>query len=409
MNAIVVHYKELALKGRNRPWFIRLLVHNLQTALAGLDIRSIRSIMGRIEIELGPTASRTSASESAPNPQWMQVRDRLRRVFGIANFSYAGRGPHDFDQLAAAILADLGDRDAESFRVSATRADKRLPFTSPQVEREVGGRIKQAKGWRVDLGNAALTIHVELLPDGAFYFFGREPGAGGLPTGTGGRVACLLSGGIDSPVAAYRMMRRGCSVLLIHFHAYPILSRASQEKVREIARLLTAHQLRSRLLMVPFGELQQKVVLAVRPELRVVVYRRLMLRIAERLARHWRARALVTGEVIGQVASQTLDNMTTIAEAATMEVLRPLVGMDKDEIAAEAERIGTFPISIIPDQDCCTLFTPRHPATSARRDEVAEAEQALAIDEMIASAIAAASVEDFRYPAPVLESKPSLQ
>ena len=409
MNAIVVHYKELALKGRNRPWFIRLLVHNLQTALAGLDIRSIRSIMGRIEIELGPTASTTSAPESAPNPQWMQVRDRLRRVFGIANFSYAGRGPHDFDQLAAAILADLGDRDAESFRVSATRADKRLPFTSPQVEREVGGRIKQAKGWRVDLGNAALTIHVELLPDGAFYFFGREPGAGGLPTGTGGRVACLLSGGIDSPVAAYRMMRRGCSVLLIHFHAYPILSRASQEKVREIARLLTAHQLRSRLLMVPFGELQQKVVLAVRPELRVVVYRRLMLRIAERLARHWRARALVTGEVIGQVASQTLDNMTTIAEAATMEVLRPLVGMDKDEIAAEAERIGTFPISIIPDQDCCTLFTPRHPATSARRDEVAEAEQALAIDEMIASAIAAASVEDFRYPAPVLKSKPSLQ
>jgi tRNA uracil 4-sulfurtransferase len=412
VNAIVVHYKELALKGRNRPWFIQLLVRNLKTALAGLDVRAIRSVMGRIEIELGTTAnpesqipnheSRVESHESQiPNHEsqvWEQVRDRLRRVFGVANFSYAGRASHDFDALAAAILEDLGNRHAESFRVSATRADKRLPFTSPQVEREVGGRIKQATEWRVNLDRPALVIHIEMLPDGAFYFFGKEPGAGGLPTGTGGRVACLLSGGIDSPVAAYRMMRRGCSVLLIHFHAYPILSRASQDKVREIAHVLTEHQLRSRLVMVPFGELQQKVVLAVRPELRVVVYRRLMVRIAERLARTWRARALVTGEVIGQVASQTLENMTTIAEATTMEILRPLVGMDKDEIAAEAERIGTFDISIIPDQDCCTLFTPRHPVTKARREDVEAAEQSLPVREMVDSAIAAATVEDFKFP-----------
>ena len=174
-------------------------------------------------------------------------------------FSYAARAPHDFDALAAAILADLGDRDAASFRVSARRADKRVPFTSPEIEREVGGRIKEAKGWHVDLDDAALTIHLEVMTDHAFYFFGKEPGAGGLPTGTGGRVACLLSGGIDSPVAAFRMMRRGCSVLLVHFHSYPILSRASQEKVREIAALLTRYQLRSRLLLVPFGELQQQV------------------------------------------------------------------------------------------------------------------------------------------------------
>src|SRR5207249_8623369 len=176
-----------------------------------------------------------------------------------------------------------------------------------------------AKGWRVDLDEGALTIHVEMMQDHAFYFFGKEPGAGGMPTGTGGRVACLLSGGIDSPVAAYRMMRRGCSVLLVHFHSYPILSRASQEKVREIATLLTTYQLRSRLLLVPFGDLQQRVVLAIRPDLRGVVYRRLMLRIAERLARAGRARALVTGEVIGQVASQTLENRTTIAASSTLE------------------------------------------------------------------------------------------
>ena len=386
MNSIVVHYKELALKGKNRPWFIQLLVRNLKVALAGLHVAAVRSMMGRIEIELG---------DEAP---WDEVRARLARVFGIANFSAASRGPHDFAALAASILADLGRRETASFRVSATRADKRLPFTSPQVEREVGGLVKQATGWRVDLDHPALTIHIEMLPDGAFYFFGKEPGAGGMPTGTGGRVACLLSGGIDSPVAAYRMMRRGCSVLLIHFHSYPILSRASQEKVREIAALLTRHQLRSRLVLVPFGELQQQVVLAVPPDLRVVIYRRLMLRIAERLARKARARALVTGEVIGQVASQTLENMTAIAQATRLEILRPLVGMDKDEISAEAERIGTYPISIIPDQDCCTLFTPKHPATRVRPAEVEAAEQALPIEEMIAAALSAAAVEDFRFP-----------
>ncbi|PYQ94098.1 MAG: tRNA 4-thiouridine(8) synthase ThiI [Acidobacteria bacterium] len=386
MKSIVVHYKELALKGKNRPWFIQLLVRNIKGALAGLHVAAVRSVTGRIELEL------------RPDTPWDEVRDRLRRVFGIANFSYANRGPHDFGALSSAILTDLGGREADSFRVSATRSDKRLPFTSPQVEREVGGIIKQARGWRVDLEHPALTVHIEMLPDGAFYFFGKEPGAGGMPTGTSGRVACLLSGGIDSPVAAYRMMRRGCPVLLIHFHSYPILSRASQEKVREIAALLTTHQLRSRLIMVPFGELQQQIVLSVAPELRVVIYRRLMLRIAERLARRAHARALVTGEVVGQVASQTVENMTAIAQATALEILRPLVGMDKDEITAEAGRIGTLPISNIPDQDCCTLFTPRHPATRARLAQVEQAELALPVDAMVASAVAAASVEDFRFP-----------
>ena len=390
MTAIVIHYKELALKGKNRPWFIQLLVRNLKTALSGLHVASVRSSMGRIELALRPE---TPVDE---------VRERLSRIFGIANFSYANRGPHNFQALASSVLADLGDAAPASFRVSVTRSDKRLPFTSPQAEREIGGMIWEAKQWKVNLSRPALTIHIEMLSNEAFYFFGKEAGAGGMPTGTAGRVACLLSGGIDSPVAAYRMMRRGCKVQLIHFHSYPILSRASQEKVREIAALLTTHQLRSRLMLVPFGELQQQVVLSVPPELRVVIYRRLMLRIAERLARKGGAQALVTGEVVGQVASQTLENMNVIAAASTLEILRPLVGMDKDEITVEARRIGTYGISIIPDQDCCTLFTPRHPATRARLAAVEQAERSLAIDEMVASALAATVVEDFRFP--MLES-----
>ncbi len=389
MTSVVVHYKELALKGKNRPWFIQLLVRNLKTALAGLHVATVRSVMGRIELEL------------RPDTPWEDVRERLGRIFGIANFSYANRGPHDFKELASEIMTGLGDLAPASFRVSATRSDKRLPFTSPEVEREIGGIIWDAKGWKVDLSHPALTIHIEMLPTGAFYFFGKEPGAGGMPSGTGGRVACLLSGGIDSPVAAYRMMRRGCKVQLIHFHSYPILSRASQEKVREISTLLTRHQLRARLMLVPFGALQQQVVLGVPPELRVVIYRRLMLRIAERLARKGRAGALVTGEVVGQVASQTLENMTAIARATSLEILRPLVGMDKDEIVAEAKKIGTYSISIIPDQDCCTLFTPKHPATRARLEVVERAEIGLPIEEMVTAALDATVVEDFKFPTPV--------
>ena len=386
MKSLVIHYKELALKGKNRPWFVKILLRNLRAALKGLDVVSVRSMMGRVEVECGDAA------------RWDLVKERVRHVCGIANFSLAARGPLDFDELAAAILADLGDREAASFRVSVRRADKRFPLTSPQIEREVGGRIKEAKGWRVDLGDPALTIHIEMLPEYAFYFFGKEQGAGGLPTGTGGRLACLLSGGIDSPVAAFRMIRRGCSVLLVHFHSYPILSHASIEKTREIAALLAKYQLRSRLVQVAFGELQQQVLLAVPPELRVVIYRRLMVRIAGEIARRWKAKALVTGEVVGQVASQTLENMTLIAEVSPLEILRPLVGMDKDEIAEQAGRLGTLPISNIPAQDWCQLFTPTHPATRARQSQVEAAEGLLPIDAMVDAAVKAATVEEFRYP-----------
>jgi thiamine biosynthesis protein ThiI len=386
MTSIVVHYQEIALKGKNRPWFISRLVRNLRQAVSDLDVVSVRALMGRIELVLGPAA--------APEV----IGERIRRTFGIANFSYAGRTTLDVDEIAAAILADLGDRTCESFRVSVKRADKRFPLTSPQAEREIGGRIKEARGWRVDLDHAELVIHVEILTDQSFYFFGKEKGAGGLPTGTAGRVACLLSGGIDSPVAAHRMMKRGCAVTFIHFHSYPILSRASQEKARELVTLLTTWQHRSRLYLVPFGDIQQQVVLSVPGPMRVVVYRRLMLRIAEKIGRLRQAQALVTGDAIGQVASQTLENLAVVGNVATLPLFRPVIGMDKDEITAEAQRIGTYPISIIPDQDCCTLFTPRNPQTRARLADIEAAEQALAIDEFVERAIRDAVVEEFAFP-----------
>jgi len=386
MRSIVVHYQEIALKGKNRPWFLGRLVRNLKRALSDLDVVDVRSLMGRIEIQLGPGTRREEAG------------NRVGRTFGIANYSYARRTTLDLNVIVRAILEDLRDRTCRSFRVSVRRADKRFPMTSPQVEREIGGRIKQARGWSVDLDDSELTVHVELLTTEAFYFFGKERGAGGLPTGTAGRVTCLLSGGIDSPVAAHRMMKRGCAVSFVHFHSYPILSRASMEKARELVRLLTTWQQRSRLYMVACGDIQQHVVLAIPGPMRVIVYRRLMLRIAEKIALARGAKALITGDVVGQVASQTLENLQVIGSVATLPVFRPLIGMDKEEIMNEARTLGSYPISIIPDQDCCTLFTPRNPLTRGRLANVEAAERALPIDELVEKAAASAVVEEFEFP-----------
>jgi thiamine biosynthesis protein ThiI len=386
MQSIVVHYQEIALKGKNRPWFLRRLVRNLRELLEGLSVRDVRTPMGRVDIIFDR------------DDDWPEIEQRLSRAFGLANFSLARRAPLDVNAIADGIVRDLPDGPVQSFRIAARRADKRFPLSSPEIERIIGRRVQEARGWKVDLTRPALRIWVEIVPGEAFYHYGKLRGPGGLPVGTSGRVAVLLSGGIDSPVAAWRMMRRGCRATFVHFHSYPFLSRTSQDKARELAQLLTRYQMRSRLYLVPFGELQRQITLSVPGPLRVVVYRRMMLRIAERIARRVGAQALATGEVVGQVASQTLDNMSVISSAATLPVLRPLIGMDKEEITAEAERLGSYRISVIPDEDCCTLFTPRHPATRARVREVEAAEGALPIGDMIHAAVSSAVVERFTYP-----------
>jgi thiamine biosynthesis protein ThiI len=317
---------------------------------------------------------------------------------GIGNFARAERVEPDLDVMAARIGDAVAGRTAESFRVRARRADKRFATPSPEIERVIGRRVQEVTGWPVRLSRPALEIRVEVLTNDAFFFVSREPGMGGLPTGTSGKVLALLSGGIDSPVAAWRLIKRGCRVSFVHFHSYPILSRTSQDKARELVRRLTRQQLRSRLSLVPFGPLQQQVVVSVPPPLRVVIYRRLMVRIAERLAGKIGAHALVTGDSVGQVASQTVENLAVVGGVATLPILRPLVGMDKEEITADAQRIGTYETSIIPDEDCCTLFTPRFPATRATAAAAEAAERALDIDGLVARALEDAVLEEFRFP-----------
>jgi thiamine biosynthesis protein ThiI len=400
MPLIVCRYHEITLKRGNRARFAAQLIDNLRRATADLPVGRIADLHGRIALAL--------REESA----WPAARERLERVFGVANFSLAksvtlaGAPSSDLAPLEQALRRELAARRFESFRVVTRRADKRFPLTSPEVSRRIGAAVKEATGVRVDLEAAALTITIEMLPGEALYSLEKVAGPGGLPIGVSGHVVALLSGGIDSPVAAARMMRRGCRVSFVHFHSVPYLDRSSQEKSREIVRRLTAYQPEARLVMVPFGDVQREIVTHVAPPPRVVLYRRLMLRIASEIARRLGGEALVTGDSLGQVASQTLANLAVVERAATLPLFRPLIGMDKLEVIDEARSLGTFDISIEPDQDCCSLFVPRHPTTRARLDHIEALEATLDVEDWVTAAVGDATIERYRFSAPRASAEP---
>lgn len=386
MNSVLIRYHEIALKKGNRAYFTELLKRNILSAVKDLGAKEIRSLPARLLLAFKKDVDQET------------VIRRISSVFGVANFSLVETTARDIEALRARILEALNGTRFESFRIETQRGDKTFPLNSPEINRRLGAAVKEKSAARVDLTHPELTVFVEILPRDAFFGFNKIPGAGGLPVGASGRVVSLISGGIDSPVAAYRMLQRGCRLIFVHFHSAPYLDKTSQEKVRQLVTALTRHQFQSRLYMVPFGEIQRQIVAAVNRPLRVILYRRMMLRIAEGLARKEKAKALVTGESLGQVASQTLENMAVIQQAAALPILRPLVGMDKQEIIDQARRIGTFEISSIPDQDCCQLFVPKHPATKARTREVEEAEASFNVQEMVRLGIEGATEENFSFP-----------
>ena len=384
--AAIVHYHEVSLKRGNRPLFLRHLARNLERATADVGPVRLRQLSGRIMLDL----------ERNPTPE--AVRDRLARVCGVASVALAYRVPSTVDAMKDVIGQLLEGRRFGSFRITARRAFKTYPLTSVELNRELGTFVVERTGARVDLHHAELEIHVEVLPAETFVYVNRVAGPGGLPVGASGTVAALLSGGIDSPVAAWRMIKRGCRVVFVHFHSVPYLPDISQGKARALVERLTEWQYASRLFLVPFGEIQREIVLSVPGPARVVVYRRMMVRIAEALAQQVGALALVTGESLGQVASQTLQNIARIDEVATMPIFRPLIGTDKIEITAEAQRLGTFEISIEPDADCCTLFTPKHPATRLTEEAVRAVEAGLDIPRLVALGTAGTTLASFAFP-----------
>jgi tRNA uracil 4-sulfurtransferase len=379
---VVVHYHEINLKGNNRGRFEGQLHQHIASILKGIPFESIQRFAGRLLIGLVPD----SPAE--------EITRRLKNVFGVANFVVAWEVVAEIEAIRSGLreLISLSS-SFQTFKVNARRGTKDFPLDSQELNRQLGAFVQEITSANVRMDNPDAVFYIEIVGKRAFLYLSKIPGAGGLPSGTGGKALCLISGGIDSPVAAYQMMRRGCRVLFVHFHSFPHTSIESQEKVRRILQILSRFQLGSQLHLIPFAEVQREIVAFAPPPLRVILYRRFMIRIAQLLAQKEGALALVTGDSLGQVASQTMENIRTISAATTLPIFRPLIGNDKEEIVKLAREIGTYETSILADQDCCSLFVPKHPETMSRLEQAEHAEAQLDADRLIQSALEASTRE----------------
>ncbi len=379
---------EVRLKGGNRRWFERHLEANVRRALEDLPVAAIERPAARLLVRLG-----------GPVP-FVEVARRLGTVFGLKTIAAVERAGATLEEAERFLEPRLPALPGTTFAVRCKRSDKSFPLTSIEVERRLGAFVRARTGRPVDLADPDHTVRL-LVDEGGIWLVTREVrGPGGLPTGTGGRAAVLLSGGIDSPVAAWMVAKRGMRLDLVHFHSVPRTDPASLEKVEELAAVLARWTGPVRLAMVPLLPIQEAVVARCPARLRVLLYRRFMLRLAERLARRFRARALVTGESLGQVASQTVENLAAVEAVAALPVLRPLVGLDKEEIVALARRAGTFEISIRPHFDCCSYLVPAHPETRARAADLDAAEAKLDVAALLRDALRATEIRRIERPVP---------
>jgi tRNA uracil 4-sulfurtransferase len=386
LDPISIHFHEVALKGRNRAQFERRLRGNILTAVAPLGQFRLNRYPGGLLLE-GDAEDRA------------EVARRVTHVCGVAHAMPVTRLPNDLEAVARAVVEAVRQSGARTFRITARRPDKQYGLGSDKVNQIVGKMVKDATQLPVKLAGADLEAFVYCLRDQILVSTAKLRAVGGLPVGTAGRVAALLSGGIDSPVAAWRMMKRGCRVDFVHFHSYPRVDRTTIEKAQELAERLTRWQYKTRLHLVPLLEIQTAARLYAPERLRVVIYRRFMVRLAQKIAERRKCRALVTGESVGQVASQTLQNIAAVDAVAALPILRPLCGMDKQEIIDQAQQLGTFETSIQPDQDCCQLFLPRHPSVNATPAECEAAESKMDVQGLVQDALARTTSEVYQWPA----------
>ena len=383
---ILIRFHEIGLKGKNQPLFVRHLAENLRRVTAGLGVEEVQSVRMMIKLKL------------SENADCEQVIKTAQTVFGAVKISPAIRVASEYQAITEAAINLANLKPFSSFRISANRADKKFHMNSNELNVSIGQLIATKFKAKVDLSNPELNIHIEIQKNDSFVYSEDYRGAGGLPVGTAGKVAVLMSGGIDSPVAAWRMLKRGCKAVLVHFHSFPLVEGRSREKAQELARVLNLYQYDTKLFLVPFAEIQKRILLEVPGPLRVVAYRRLMIQITEAIAKIEGAKALVTGESVGQVGSQTLQNISTVSEPATLPIFRPLIGMDKIEIIDQAKAIETYSISILPDEDCCTLFVPKSPSTAVKPYEIVEYEKKLPIKELISNALHESELFEYHLP-----------
>ena len=394
-DVFVVHYHEIGLKGRNRDFFEETLARNLKRALRGTGYERIRRGFSRITIDFKAENQLDTAVQRASS------------VLGIANVGVGRRVRQDIDEITDVAVQLMQAEPFDSFAVRARHSHTTFPLKSAEINEMVGRQIQDATGAAVDLKNPDATAYIEIFGHSAIVYRKRVGGRGGLPVGTSGRVLALLSGGIDSPVAAWRMALRGAEVEFLHFHARPFTDPSSVRQVEELLRILVRYQLRCILHLVPLGDAQREIVTHAPASLRLVLYRRTMMRIAAALAEQREAQALVTGDSLGQVASQTMENMNTVSAAIPgVQVFRPLIGMDKLEIIDTARRIGTFDVSTRKYQDCCVLFEPRSPITRATADAAQRSESELDVDSLVGKALAGIETRTFDLPPPQQRGTP---
>jgi tRNA uracil 4-sulfurtransferase len=385
---IIVHHHEIGLKGKNRNYFESQLLANVKTALTGITPpKNIGGGFGRFVIDLSATG------DNVP-----KALERLKQVFGLSNICYGVEVDQTIEAYNQAAANLLTDSTFSSICVRTKRANKNFKLTSPEVNGIVGEFLCNKFGVKANLTEPDKTIFIEIVNKTSYVYLSKINGAGGLPAGISGKVVALASAGFDSPVASYQIMKRGANVIFVHYHSYPFVSHDSIDQVKNIVKILTQYQYHSKLYLVPFAEFQQEVVLKTPMPLRVILYRRMMIRFAEKIAFKENANALVTGESLGQVASQTLRNIRVINEVAKLPVLRPLVGTDKEDIIRTAREIGTHDISKEPYDDCCSFLTPRKPETWADPKLVAEAETKLDIDLWLNKMMDNLEKSEYTYP-----------
>lgn len=395
---IIIHYHEIGLKGKNRPFFEEVLLRNIKTSLKVEKISGIIKNFGRIIVLLDEESDLKS------------IKNKLQKVFGIAYFALGFEGSREIEGLQSEIWDIVKNNKFVSYRITAKRSDKSFALNSQEIDAKIGSYIwqqieKRGDVPKVDLKNPEMNVIIEMTSQGTFFYLmesgvvgeGKIKGLSGFPPGTSGKVLSLISSGFDSPVASWKMMRRGANVSFVHFHSYPTTSLASKENVRELIKILTQYQFHSKEYFVPFLDVQKAIMFNCDPVYSVILYRRFMVRIASEIAKRENIKAIVTGDSLGQVASQTLENMAVVSQASDMMIFRPLIGDNKEDIIELAEKIGTFDSSSKPYEDCCSLFVPKHPKTKARIEEVEELEKKLDIDGLVKSAIESMEVEYTQY------------
>ena len=374
---VLFHYDEIGLKGGNRSYFERKLKQNIKAVVPSGTFTSIKSIQGRLVGKLSEVAK----------PDFTSFKPSIEKVFGLAYFAPAVRCTQNEEIISKTAVSILNELTFSTFRITARRSGLDVPLSSQKLNENVGALVVEALGKKVKLKNPDAVCHIDLFDKSAFLYTDKISGPGGLPIGVSGKVMCMISGGIDSPLAAYYTMKRGGKISLVHFHSVPYTNSASIDKGKEIVGVLQQYQPRIVLHSVPLADIQKQVRTDTDEKYRVLMYRGFMIRITEMLSNLEKAKAIVTGEVLGQVASQTLENMQAVEDVSSVPILRPLVGFDKREIVDQTKQLGTFDISIQPDQDCCSLFVPKHPATKARLKDVEHNESRLDVDTLVKEAV----------------------